>query len=277
MASDSETGGTPTSRGLGTTDVVLPLALLVALSVSIVDLVAHWIANPWARYSIVFLPLVVQVARHEDFKRRHPRLGAVMIVAAVTTQLFSVMADTLALSRPALVVAMIGLLINRGWASKRCALLSVFIVPIPYSIASELLGVEIAEWWMSTVAGMLGIEHAIDRHVFYTGGGNANGLEVASTFAGLPLITLAVGLAGYAALRLRRSLESALRSLAFWIGALIPAQFVALALAVGLLDRFGPGAASLLLDQLVWIAAAAVIIVQTERSARGASRSPGRT
>ncbi len=258
---------------MGITDVVLPIALLAAFSVSIVDLVQHWLANPWTRYSLVFIPLVVWIARHEDYKRRHPRLGALLIVAAVSTQLFSVMADTLALARPALVVAMIGFLINRGFASKRCALLSVFIVPIPYSLAKEVGGVAIAEAWMGYVAEMLGIAHTLIVHVFTTSGSEPAGLEISATFGGVPLLTLAVGLAGYWGLRLRKSLAQTGERLLRWVAVLIPLQFAALALAVVVLDRVGPGAATVLLDRLVWFGTALVIVFTTERAA--ANNAPG--
>lgn len=274
MASDSHTEAGRARDGLGLTDVVLPIALLAAFSVSIFDLAAHWLANPWTRYSLVFAPLVAWVARHEDDKRRHPRLGAVLIVAAVMAQLFSVLADTLALSRPALIVALIGLLINRGVASKRCALLCVFIVPIPYSLARETGGMAIAEAWMGYVAEQLGITHTLILHVLETSGSNAAALEVSATFGGAPLLALAMGLAGYHGLRLRRSLLQTAKQLLRWVALLVPLQFAALALAVVLLDTLGAATAEFLLDRVVWFAAACTIVYLTERTATRAFIEP---
>lgn len=269
-ANAAKTGGGRPQGGLGATDVVLPIALLLSFSVSILDLATHWLANPWTRYSLIFAPLVAWVARNEGDKRRHPRLGALLIVAAVTTQLFAVMADTLALSRPALVVALIGFLINRGFASKRCALVSIFIVPIPYSFAKELGGSTIAEATLSGAADQLGIAYSLHRNVFETTGSAGAGLEVSATFGGAPLLALALGLAAYQGLRLRRSAAQTLATFLRWLVVLIPLQLLALGLAVVLLDRFGANAAAVLLDRVVWLTVAATIIYQTEHEALGA-------
>ncbi|MDP6980688.1 MAG: hypothetical protein QF570_19160 [Myxococcota bacterium] len=262
----SETGSNQARKRLRNTDVLLLVALLAALSVSIFDLVVHWVANPWSRYSVVFAPLVAWVAYHETHRRRHPRLGALLIVVGMTAQLFSVMADTLALSRPALVCALMGLSINRGFASKRCALLSVFIIPIPYSVAKELAGLKIAEWWMSLVADALSIEHTLVLHVFRVVDGQA-ALEVSATHGGVPLLALALGLAGYAGLRLHQSLAQTGVQLLRWVAVLIPVQLLALALAVVALEPLGAAATHFFLDQAVLIATTGVIVYLTERRA----------
>ncbi len=256
---------------LHSTDIVLLVALVAAFSVSIFDLVAHWIASPWSRYSIVFVPIVGWVAYHETYRRRHPRLGALLIVAGVTTQLFSVMADTLALSRPALVCALIGLLINRGFASKRCALLSVFIIPIPHFVTSGLGGFEIAEWWMRLVADTLAIEYTLVTHIFRVADGQI-ALEVSPTYGGVPLLALTLGLAGYAGLRLHRSLAQTAMQLVRWIAILIPAQLFALAVAVVVLEAIGAAATHVFLDHSVLIAAIVAIVYQTERETLHASQ-----
>lgn len=263
MATAHETSTVETQLRFRRSDIVLPLALLAAFSVSIFDLFSHWLANPWTRYSVVFIPLVAWVAYNEDYKRRHPRLGALLIVVAVLTQLVSVKADILALSRPALACGLIGMLLNRGFASKRCAVLSLFIVPIPYSLASDLAGVAIAEWALTGIANVLAIPYTLVLHVFSVG---TTSLPVSATYSGLPLFTLVVGLSGYFGLRRRISLARTLRELAVLAVAVVPLQFMALVAAVIAVDFGSASGAAVALDRLTWFVPTVVVVYRTERA-----------
>jgi hypothetical protein len=254
--------GTSTFR-VSRSDAVLSLALLAAFSLSLLDLASHWLANPWSRYSLVFIPLVAWVAYNEDYKQRHPKLGALMILAAMLIQLLSAKTGFLAVSRPALAFGLVGFLLNRGFASKRCALLALFAVPIPYSLATDLGGLQIAEWLFATGAGIFGIEHAIETHVLIV---RQIRLPMASTFAGLPLFVLAVGLSGYFGLRRQMSIA---RTARFFVGLLlaaIPIQIVAVALSLLALAQGHVAAAEAVLSTLVWILPTALVVAHTERN-----------
>lgn len=253
--------GTSTFR-VSRSDAVLSLALLAAFSLSLLNLGTHWLENPWSRYSLVFVPLVAWVAYNEDYKRRHPKFGALMILAAILIQLISAKVGFLAVSRPALACGLIGFLLNRGFASKRCALLALFAVPIPYSLATDLGGLQIAEWLFTTSAGIFGIEQGIETHVLIVG---KNRFPVASTFAGLPLVVLAVGLSGYFGLRRQQSLAGTAQFFACLLLAAIPIQIVAIALSLLALAQDQVAAAEAILSTFVWILPAALVVAYTER------------
>jgi hypothetical protein len=251
------------SRRISRSDIMLSLVLLASFSLALIDLAGYWLSNPWTRYSLVFIPLVAWVAYNEDNKQRQPRLGAVLIVAAMFVQLTSAKAAMLALSRPALACALIGFLLNRGFASKRCAVLSVFIVPIPYSLASDLGGLESSEWLFLKIASALGIGASLFDHVLTVGGKE---FALTSTYAGLPLVVLSLGLAGYAGLRRHSGLSGALRG---WGALMLAAPIVqacAIAFALFALSSGASQLALFLLDTLTWIAIALPTIVLTERA-----------
>ena len=57
------------------TDVALGLAVAAAFSPGLADLVVHWMAHPWSRYSAIFVLLLVWVARREGAVPAHRALG----------------------------------------------------------------------------------------------------------------------------------------------------------------------------------------------------------
>lgn len=272
MSSTAETPTHQPARRLRRSDAVLSVALLASFSLSLIDLASHWLANPWSRYSLVFIPLVAWVAYNEDYKPRHPRLGALMIVVAMLIQLASAKAALLAVSRPALACALMGFLLNRGFASKRCAFLSLFIVPIPYSLASVLEGEAVAEWMFEQCGALLGASVSVFDHVISVGN---TSLPVASTYAGLPLVMLCIGLASYHGLRRQVGLTGALRALVVLLLTVPVVQFTAISLAVLALSSDSAPTAATVLDTMTWLVPTLVVVVETERAvARRALGSP---
>lgn len=267
MTSNNEMHSRTSAEGLRRSDIVLSLVLLASFSLSLIDLFGHWIASPWSRYSMVFIPLVAWVAYNEDDRRRHPRLGAVMIAVAILIQLASAKAAILAVSRPALACGLMGYLLNRGFASKRCAVLSLFIVPIPYSLASDLGGAAIAEWMFVHLAQLLGTAASLANHLMHVGTAS---LPVSSTHAGLPLVVLSAGLAGYAALRRHTGLVGAAKTLGVLLLCVPVVQGSAIAIALAALASGAVPAASFILDNLTWLAITLPVVYFTERAvARG--------
>lgn len=261
VAASNATPARSSAAGLRRSDIVLLLVLLASFSLSLIDLFGHWLANPWSRYSMVFVPLVAWVAYNEDYKRRHPRLGAVLIAVAMLIQLASAKAAILAVSRPALACGLMGYLLNRGFASKRCAVLSLFIVPIPYSIVSDLGGVAIAEWLLTAGASVFGITATLVDHVLTV---EASSLSVSSTYAGLPLIILCTGLAGYVGLRRQVGLAGALQSWGLLLLCAPFAQLSAIALALFSLSLDLEPLARFILDSLAWLVIVVPVIYRTE-------------
>ena len=263
MSSAAETPTHQPDRRLRRSDVVLAVVLLASLSLALVELGSHWLANPWSRYSLVFIPLAAWVAYNEDYKPRHPRLGALIIVVAMLIQLVSAKAALLVVSRIALACALMGFLLNRGFASKRCALLSLFIVPIPYSLASDLGGKAVAEWMIEQCGALLGASVSVFKHVVSV---DNTSLPVASTYAGLPLVMLCVGLAGYHSLRLQVGLTGALRALGILFLTIPVIQFTAISLAILALSSDSAPVAAIMLDTMTWLVPTFVVVVGTERA-----------
>lgn len=244
-------------------DIVLSLVFLASFSLGLTNLAGHWLSNPWTRYSLLFIPLAAWVAYNEDNKQRHPRLGATLIVAAMFLQLIAAKAAVIAVSRPALACALIGFLLYRGFASKRCAVLSAFIMPIPYSLASDFGGLESSEWLFLQIASALDIGVSLFNHVLTVGNTE---FALASTYAGLPLVVVSFGLAGYAGLRRHSGLSGALRGWGALMLATLIVQACAIAFSLLALSSGASQLARFLLDTLTWIAIALPTIFVTERA-----------
>jgi hypothetical protein len=250
-------------RGL---DGALGLALAVAFSPGLYDLARQWWLYPWSRYSAVLALLAVWTAARSPDAPARPRLGFGAVAAALLLQGLGVLAVMPALGRPAAVLAFLGFGLARGLAPLSVASLAIFVVPVPYQVTDWTGGDWVAPQLFQAAAGLLrvvGISVAAgQRHVI---SGDAD-FQIDSTQAGLPLAFALVGLAVYAALRLRLPP----RRLAAWTAAIFAmgcaAHFGSIVLACLAIAAGSVELAGWSVDTLSWALPAALVVFAVERS-----------
>ena len=82
--SETKTGSSPDR---GAADWFLWGALLVAFSPVLVDLGRHWFHSDWARYSIVFVPLLVWAVRRSPAQEPRRGLGWTLVAFSFVIEL----------------------------------------------------------------------------------------------------------------------------------------------------------------------------------------------
>lgn len=261
------------------TDAVLALALGLAFSPGLFDLVRHWALAPWSRYSAVFVALTVWLALRLPRPAARPAAGVAVGVAAVGLQLVAMLAGAPALARPAVVLAGVGLVVGRGLASARIAWLAPWIVPVPYQLTDWTGGDRIAPELFRAMARCLRVfgvgVAAGERRVV---AGDA-WLLLDSTQAGLPVLVAAAGLSVYAALRLRPGRAGFAWGACLLLAAGAASQLLAVGLACLALATGSAKLAGFAVDSLSWMlpSLAAVVVVERRaaRRAFAAREEPG--
>jgi len=239
--------------------VALGLALALAFSPAVYDLVRHWLANPWSSYSAVFVALPGWLAWRSEGARPQRAAGFGLLAAGLVLQLLAALAVMPALGRPALALAVAGFLLLRGLAPPGVALLALFAVPVPHTFADLTGGDAVAPELFraaSDVLRLVGVTVAAGSHEVVAG---AAVLDVDSSQAGLPVAVAMVGLAAYAHLR-----GAPARWLPAIVAAGVVAHFAAVVVAEGLLAAGLPGAAGLAVDLLGWLVPTAVVVRRLE-------------
>jgi hypothetical protein len=102
--------------------LLLVVAPIVAFSPVLVELAGHMRAEAWARYALVFAPLVAIVLAR-DTPATPRRDGLLLLGLALAVELFCLVGHTTRLARPAFALAIIGLCRALGrWptAEARC-------------------------------------------------------------------------------------------------------------------------------------------------------------
>src|SRR5215468_8822064 len=112
------------------------MALAVALSPSLVELVGHWMHEPWSRASAVFVPLGLLAAATDASPIRPRRGGWLLVVFGLALALFGSVGGAEALGRLSIPLAVIGMACALGRPAPRIAAISLFVVPPPFTIAS---------------------------------------------------------------------------------------------------------------------------------------------
>lgn len=257
----SECEAQPRVLGL---EVVLTLALGIAFSPSLQSLIVNWLQNPWSRYGLVFVPLVALCARDDSPAKRYPRTGLAVICAGMLLQLTAANSLLPALSRPAIVIGFVGLFLLRGYMSRRCAALALFITPVPYSLASDLGGISMASSMFRGAASSLG---PLTANLTVVGDAlHAHGLHhpIDSVYAGLPMLVMMAGLAWYARLRTRKPTLEALRGMWTYLAAALAFQAAVITGAAIAFSAGSPWAGEWILGTLWWLIPAALVIARTE-------------
>jgi hypothetical protein len=267
-----------TASGGSPTGLLLLVALGVGFSPTLIDLCQHWWDHSWARYSLVFLLLLIHVCAHHAPVKPRPALGAGLIVAGLSWQGVAIVESALPLARPAVALAAAGFLLVRGACSLRYALLAFLIVPNPQAVL-EVLGddaLAMAELLTAATAlAPLGLEFGISRHFVDHAGTR---IVVDSIHNGVVLGACLMGLGWYRAARLELGPAATVRVLIILGLCVLPLQL--LTQAVGLLVLAGgwPMLASPVLHTGGWLVSSVVVVAMTEWQASAAARplSPAR-
>lgn len=254
--------------------LLLWIGLAVALSPSLVDLVGHWVAEPWARYSALFVPLSIACARR-DASPCTPRAdGYALTLLGVGICAVAVAGGMSRFGRPGIALAAVGLARVIGAPGLPCALLAAFVVPIPRALLDALPGlVELAGTGIAAASArgfelsarpvLEGIELAAPT----------GALHVGPEHGGLPLAALLSGLGWYAAVRRGASVRAAAATALCWAPWALVIQPLGLVVAAGLLVAGVPRAAGVLLEPGVTLAVVAVSLYRIHAHAP-AGRSP---
>lgn len=244
-------------------ELLLWSALGVALSASWVDLVGHWIDEPWARPAVLFLP-VFAVAAARDRGRQVPRRGGGLLVAAgLGLSLIAFGGGLDRLGRPGIPLSLIGMARALGRPSLATSLLALWVVPPPFSLSAALSpGVERGLAWLAAGAAEAGgLPVVLSPRMLEIAGAT---LEIRPTDGGVPLAVYLAGVGWWGAVRAGGGVRDALRAAVRIAPLGFFAQALALCLAFALLAANAPNAARTVLDHVAWpVLAVALYRVRT--------------
>jgi hypothetical protein len=234
---------------------LLWLALGICFSPVLTDLARHLVAEPWARYVLLFPLLLARCALRERSDAPSARMGAVLLVIGLVVELVAVGGGFVRLGRLGLPLAVIGMSRAFGLLPQQTALLALWWVPIPHAVVSlhspalETAWLHLAAWPLDLIGADIGVGAALVR----AGGGE---LALSDPDGGLPLAALLSGLGWYTSARLGEGLWRCLRRAVSWAVLAFPLQVTALGLAVAGLVLGVPGESLQLFLRLFWIPAA---------------------
>ena len=226
-------------------------ALLVAFSPVVLELFRHLGAEPWARYVLIFAPLLtIAIVTSRDRVQPSSR-GYVLLALAIVFEFFALRGNLARFARPTFALGTIGLCQVHGLAPIRTAALALWLTPVPSFVMSglglqtALLGVAIP------LARLFGAELSLEESTVIAPSG---ALEVMPSDGGLPLAALFSGLAWYASVRAGASLPATAVRAVSWSAIAVPLQTVVM---LGALATGSPGAARSILDHVGVVAAMA--------------------
>jgi len=242
----------------GWRNAVLWLGLVGAFSPVVVDLLRHCAEEPWARYALVFGPLLAVCVRQSRAGARASADGYLWLAVGVLIELVAIRADALRMARPGLALAVIGLCRAFGFAPTRAAALALWLIPVPsmllwfFSPQLEMAVPRLVVPWVGALGAPLSLQGS---RVL----GSSGVLVFRPSDGGLPLAALLSGLGWYAAVRVGSAPSLILRRTLVWAALAVPVQLVTVLLALGALAADLPSLAGFTLDNFWWLAAAAGI------------------
>ena len=246
---------------------ILWLALAVALSPVLWDLLHHWIEYPWSRYSLLFPALLWWLARRQEPAAAATGSGLALVLIGTAVCMLALAGGVVRAARPGLVLAVIGLCRYTGTTSLRTALLAAWLVPVPHLLAqavNDATGGGLVAVAAALATG-IGVEVTWDPDIAAWG---AEELALLAAYGGLPLAALFTGLTWFGAARRRLpGRETLLRLLGAALLAL-PVQLAALLAAFGLLAAGWPAGGRFLLLHALWPVCAVGALWIGHRSAR---------
>jgi hypothetical protein len=248
------------------------LLLAAAWSPILIDLAAHLVAQPWAAYCLVFVPLFAGELRRAPRGPARPGAGWALLSASLVLELLLVGGGLTRTARPGLVLAALGMALLQGRPGPRAVALLLGFVPAPHllvSWGSPSLELRLAQWAANGL-GWLGVpalaEAVGNRAAFHAGAGSVPLNEVDG---GVALACLIVGLAWYAGCQRAWSVPATLARTALLAPLALPVQGVALAIA-GALVAAGVEASAVrsALDVGPWAAVVAAALLGPCRPGR---------
>lgn len=249
------------------------IALLVAFSPVVTELASHLRDESWARYALVFVPLLLIALRSApDVQPR--RDGLLLLALALAIELFCLAGNTTRIARPAFALALVGMCRAFGSAPTRSSLLAFWLVPVPW-VALKLASPGLERFWLDASAAIvnaLGASVEVDRGVVSAAAGS---LTLRASDSGVLLCVLLAGLGWYAALRTHASLARCAGRAALWAAAGLPAQACGTFVAVGALAVGLPEVGRSVLNPLLWMSLAGLGVWRAESLARRAASPPG--
>jgi hypothetical protein len=248
------------------------LALLVAFSPVVLELFRHLGAQPWARYVLIFAPLLtIAIVTSRDRVQPSSR-GYVLLSLAIVFEFVALRGNLARFARPTFALGAIGLCQVQGLAPVRAAALALWLTPVPsfandLGLQTALLGVAIP------LARLFGAELSFEESTVVAPSGV---LEVLPSDGGLPLAALFSGLAWYASVRAGASLPATAIRAITWSAVALPVQVAVMLAALAALAAGSPGAARSVLDHVGVVAALAGFAwIELRLCAQRRSESPG--
>ena len=245
--------------------------LLLAFSPALVEIVAHWREEPWARYSVVALWLLPRSAAALPERAPARRDGLLLVLAGLALEVFAAAAGPAKLGRPGLVLGVVGLARALGHPPLRVAALAAFLVPVPATLARlpEPLLRPLLQEPAVALAGALGA--SVAAAPFGIARGEAL-LRVYPHDLGVPLAALFAGAAFAASLVRGAGAQRALFAAGAASLAAFPVQLGALFVGALVLEARGAAAARSWLDDGPWLLAALAALAAFEAARRTRSR-----
>jgi hypothetical protein len=253
---------------------VLWLGLVGAVSPVVADLLSHWAAEPWARYALVFVPLLAVCVWQSRAGARKSADGYLWLLAGILIELVAIRADAIRMARPGLALAVIGLCRAFGLASASASALALWLIPVPsmiLALASPDLEMAWARFALAPL-GWLGAQMSLEGARLVAPAGV---LALRPSDGGLTLLALLSGLGWYASIRAGHAAPKAAGRALIWGASSIPVQAAAMLLALGALAGRSPELARLMLDSIVWSVTAAVALAWIELRLRLTRRREG--
>jgi len=264
------TATTPARGDATSRRVLLVVGWAVAFSPVLADLVRHWAAEPWARYSLVFVPLLVWGLARSPAAARATADGWIWLGLAIALEILALAGDAVRTARPALALGAIGLARATGLAATRPLVLLLWVTPLPRVLAG-IASPDLERFWVQAV---LPLAHAFGATLALEGSSvlaPTATLELRFVDGGLLLAALLSGLGWHSAMLAGARLPSAIARAIGWAALALPLQLIIVALALGLLAGGSPGAARAVLEDTLWVVAAAGILVVSARASRVAA------
>ena len=226
------------------------------------ELARHAKIEPWARYGIVPLLLLVWAAAAQNGPSARRPLGLALVFGGLAIQLVALVAGPAKLGRVAVPAAVTGMASWLGRPSLPVAALSLWAVPVPNTLVQRLAP--------ALDPGVLELAPALvrplDPELRSAGRALRSGdevLRIEEADGGLALAALLSGVGWFSAIRSGLPVPRAALRATLWGAVALPIQIATVALAAFALPRAGAAAARAWLDS-AWIATALAGVAWSE-------------
>ncbi len=237
-------------------EVAVWLALLLALSPALYDLMGHWHLHSWSRYSLGFLPLLILAIRGDAPGRPMRGFALALIALCLVGQVIGLFGSVIFVARPLVGVAVAGALVYRGLARPRIALLALCLIPVPGMMMRRGLAAEDLAHFLTGVAASVVSTLGVSARI--AGSGSVVmvrdlQLEVGYQWGGVLLAVQALGLGWYYSVRRNLGMRATVVALMVAVLLAFPVQLGVLVSSSLALWAGQPSLAGLLLNPGSWL------------------------